>query len=160
MDRINQILRHPLWRSSMASIRELEKDRIFCGHQESHLVDVARLAYLECLELGLSVPREEIYAAALLHDIGRHLQYTQGIPHHEGSARLARDILNDCGFLPGERERVLDAISAHRTKSSFQRRDLAGLIYRADKKSRLCLFCPAQKECDWEEEKKNLSLDK
>ena len=90
MERVNQICRHPLWRESMDQIRSLERDRIFCKHDTAHLLDVARIAYLENLERQLGIAKAEIYAAALLHDIGRHLQYTEGIPHEEGSVRLAR----------------------------------------------------------------------
>lgn len=158
MDRINQIIHHPLWQSSMASIRELEQNRIFCGHTPEHLMDVARLAYIEVLERGLCIPRDEIYAAALLHDIGRHLQYTEGIPHHEGSAALAETILSDCPFSSDEQARILDAIRSHRTKEMAAADGLNGILYRADKASRLCLFCPAVKDCDWSREKMNLSL--
>lgn len=160
MDRLNQIINHPLWKSSMASIRELEKGRIFCRHATEHLMDTARLAYIENLEHNLGIPREEIYAAALLHDIGRHLQYTEGIPHHEGSASLAKIILKDCSFSPSECERILNAILSHRQKETAFENDLEGLLYRADKKSRLCLFCPAIEDCSWSIEKKNLLLDK
>lgn len=160
MERVNRIIRHPLWQSSMAAIHNLEKDRIFCGHDESHFMDVARLAYIESLRQNLEIPQEEIYAAALLHDIGRHLQYTKGVPHQEASAQIAAHILKDCDFLPGEQARILEAILSHRAQETSSQKNLAGLIYRADKKSRLCLFCLAQTECDWDEEKKNLFLEK
>ncbi|MGN0613933.1 MAG: HD domain-containing protein, partial [Porcipelethomonas sp.] len=92
MERINKICSHALWRSYVNRITELEKDRIFCGHDTSHFLDVARLAYIEDLERGLKIPKELIYAAALLHDIGRYLEYLEGIPHDKASAMLAGDI--------------------------------------------------------------------
>ena len=77
MDKINQILAHPVWKESYEKIQELEKERIFCGHDLEHFLDVARIAYIETLERNLNISREKIYSAALLHDIGRHLEYTQ-----------------------------------------------------------------------------------
>ena len=50
MDRINQIISHPLWRENMEKLRNLEKDRIYCRHGIDHLLDVARLSYIEVLE--------------------------------------------------------------------------------------------------------------
>ena len=35
---------------------------------------------------------------------------------------------------------------------------LAGALYRADKASRMCLFCAADAECNWPEEKKNMAV--
>lgn len=158
MERVNKICCHPLWRESVEQIRALEAERVFCRHDIPHFLDVARLAWIEGLERGMDVEKEEVYAAALLHDIGRHLQYTQGIPHEEGSARLARDILADCGFSQEERERILAAILGHRAGETGRADGLAGLIYRADKASRACLFCSACQECNWSAEKKNLTL--
>ena len=88
MERVNAICRHALWRESVDEIARLEQDRAFCRHDRTHFLDVARLAYIENLERGLGVDKELIYAAALLHDIGRHLQYTQNIPHDEAGAQL------------------------------------------------------------------------
>lgn len=158
MERVNQICRHPLWRESMEQIRELEQDRIFCRHDTAHCLDVARLAYIENLENHLGLERERIYAAALLHDIGRHLQYLEDMPHEQGSAALAETILADCGFSPEEREEILSAILRHRRPETKLQDDLAGLLYRADKASRLCLFCGAAEGCNWSPEKKNLTL--
>ena len=97
-------------------------------------------------------------AAALLHDIGRHLQYTQNIPHDQASAQLAEVILADCGFSKAERAEVEDAILQHRGRQDRQREGLAGLLYGADKASRACLFCPAEPECNWSPEKKNMRI--
>lgn len=156
MDKINQICSHPLWKNSLNKIQELEKDRIFCRHNTEHFLDVARIAYIENLERGLHIEKDLIYAAALLHDIGRHLQYLEKIPHDQGSASVAEEILKDCEFVPEDRREILSAILMHRNPETKNLDNLAGLIYRADKKSRICLFCPVCKECNWSEEKKNL----
>ena len=158
MERVNQICRHPLWTESVDKIRELERDRIFCKHDVAHCLDVARLAYLENLEKQLGLEQGLIYAAALLHDIGRHLQYLEGLPHEQGSAELARSILTDCGYSPAEQEEIVSAILRHRLPETGLQNDLAGLLYRADKASRLCIFCGAAEACNWSQEKKNMSL--
>lgn len=158
MDRIQKITAHPLWRQAVAEIRALEQDRVFCRHTVEHFVDVARLAYIENLERGLGISKALIYAAALLHDIGRGGQYARGIPHDRAGVELAEKILPQCGFSPEEQGEILLAIGGHRDPETKIRDDLAGLLYRADKASRLCLFCEAEPECNWPEEKKNLKI--
>lgn len=158
MDRLDKICSHPLWQKCLDEIGRLEEDRIFCRHDVKHFLDVARIAYIENLEQGSGTPKELIYAAALLHDIGRHLQYTEGISHEEASARLAETILEDCGFTGEERKEILQAIRLHRNPGTAEKTDLAGLLYRADKKSRACGFCEVRERCNWPEEKKNLKL--
>ena len=143
MERVNRICSHPLWKGSLKKIQELEQDRIFCRHTIEHFLDVARIAYIENLEKGLHLSKETIYAVALLHDIGRHLEYTQGIPHEEGSFQIAEEILKVCGFEKEEQEEILSAIQAHRRQETGFADNLAGILYRADKKSRNCAFCPA-----------------
>ena len=100
--------------------------------------------------------KEIIYAAGLLHDIGRFRQYEEGIPHEQASVRIAEGILRDCGFEESEREQVLELIQSHRTKQ--QEKSLSGLFYKGDKLSRNCFSCPVRDKCDWPEEKKNLSI--
>ena len=158
MEQVNRICRHPLWRESMEQIRQLEQDRIFCRHDIAHCLDVARLAYLESLEKHLGLEQGLIYAAALLHDIGRHRQYVEGTPHEQGSAELARSILTDCGYSPAEQEEIVSAILQHRLPKTGAQNDLAGLLFRADKASRLCMFCGAAEVCNWSQEKKNMNL--
>ena len=70
MQRVNSICSHPLWKSCVSKIRDLERERIFCCHDTSHFLDVARIAWIENLEKRLAISREMIYAAAMLHDIG------------------------------------------------------------------------------------------
>lgn len=158
MDRINRILNHPLFQNCTEQIAGLEESRIFCGHDMSHLLDVARLAYIFTLEEGLGMDRERIYAAALLHDIGRHIQYLEGTPHQEAGLPLAKEILADCGFSAEESREISEAIGRHRDKTAAAEKNLSGVLYRADKMSRSCFSCAAEKECDWSREKKNLAL--
>ncbi|MFQ9392946.1 MAG: HD domain-containing protein [Lachnospiraceae bacterium] len=74
-------LKDPLYRTCLSKIALFERDRIFCGHDMAHFLDVARLAYIFNLEENLGIEKEEIYTAALLHDVGRFVQYEDGTPH-------------------------------------------------------------------------------
>lgn len=158
MNRVNCILFHPDFRAALAEIDELERNRPFCGHGLEHLLSVARLAYLYNIEEGHGVNRELLYAAALLHDIGRGEQYRTGTPHAEAGARLADPILANCGFSELERQRVCAAIAAHRQDGAGED-PLPVLLHRADRKSRPCWLCPAAAECNWPPERRNHELE-
>lgn len=159
MERINRIIQNEKYRACLSKIADFERTRIFCGHDMTHFLDVARLAYLFSLEENLPVEKELIYAAALLHDVGRYVQYEDGTPHHLASLPLAEEIMGECGFSAKEKEEILRAIENHRNPAIREEKSLSGLIYRADKMSRSCFGCRAEKECDWSAEKKNLCLE-
>ena len=55
MPRIDAICAHPVWQESVKRIAALERERIFCGHDTAHFMDVARMAYIENLERGLGL---------------------------------------------------------------------------------------------------------
>ena len=149
MERVNAILRDPRFEDAIEGIERAEKGRAFCGHGMDHLLDVARIAYILNMESGGAASKETIYAAALLHDTGRRLQYEDGTPHERESARLAGEILPGCGFDESETGQILEAILAHGAGSG-DKQGLQGLLRRADKMSRLCDKCPAKTECNWE----------
>ena len=71
MQRIDNILKNETYRFLMGMIRERELARIFCCHGLDHCLDVARIAYMLDMDEGAGIDRELIYAAALLHDVGR-----------------------------------------------------------------------------------------
>ena len=158
MERVNLIWNHSLYQEAYRKIQELEQERPFCGHSAEHFLDVARLAWIYNLEDGSGLDKECVYAAALLHDIGRHLQYLQGIPHPDASAELAAELLPQCGFSSGEAEEILCAIRSHRESGIREEKSLRGYLYKADKLSRICLACPAAADCDWPEDKKNRKI--
>lgn len=154
MVRIQKIVSHPEFKKSMKLIRELEKDRIFCRHGMEHLLDVARIAYIENMETGAGYKKDVIYAAGLLHDVGKYLQYMQGVEHHIASEMIGRQILTDAGFDGKETEEICEAILAHRKRISAGEKEMKSILYRADKISRACYACEASDQCDWSEEKK------
>lgn len=158
MERVNRILANKSYRTYRRTIDQWEQDRIYCRHDVGHLMDVARLAMIINNEENLLVSKELIYSAALLHDCGRHIQYESGKPHEIASAELAEPILRDCGFEEEEILPILQAIRLHRNEEEALRYPLAGLIYRADKKSRLCFCCNASDTCHKKEESRNLFL--
>ena len=153
MKRINKIIHHPLFVNQMDRLTDLESERIFCRHDLQHLLDVARLMWIEVLEYQILLDREVVYATALLHDIGRVNQIEQGIPHDQASAELAARILPEAGFTPVEADTIIRAICAHRTNESAD--TLSQVLYRADKFSRTCWCCGATNQCKWADEKKN-----
>ena len=158
MNRIDRILNHKLFRLHLQENEKAEADRKFCRHNMIHFLDVARIAEIINLEEGLGLNREWIYAAALLHDCGKHIQYEDGIPHEVASARIAPEILQDCGFEKVEADKIVEAILSHRDESIAKEADLRGVLYRADKASRSCFACKAESECNWKDGKKNLAI--
>ena len=159
--RVNLIWNSPLYQEYYRKLEELEKDRIFCRHQMPHLLDVARIAWITSLEKELGFDREVVYAAALLHDIGKALQYTEKIPHEKAGAEIAARILDalpaEAAFSGKEKQMILTAIRGHRRRREGME-PLEILLYESDKRSRQCYACPAERECDWSAEKKNLEI--
>lgn len=158
MSRIDAIIRHPVFLRHMEKNEAAEQGRVFCRHDMGHLLDVARIAMLLNLEEGLGLTKELLYGAALLHDIGRHEQYENGTPHEEAGAQIAPVILTDCGYDEKETHVITEAIRMHRNKAIAECADLNGILYRADKLSRPCFCCKAERDCNWKEEKKNKHL--
>lgn len=156
MGRVQNIFQHPTFQSSLEHNQRTEQTRFFCRHDMTHFLDTARLAYIFSLERGLALQKDVIYAAGLLHDIGRWVQYQDGTPHDEASASLAEPILKDSGFSSEECQQILGAIRCHRSVGEAD--DLAQVLYDADKASRSCYLCPAQSDCNWDDRKKNLNL--
>lgn len=158
MERVNQILQHNLFQTHLQENERAEVNRPFCRHGMEHFLDVARIAEIINLEEGLSLERELIYAAALLHDIGKHIQYEDKTPHEVASVQIAPQILTDCGFTQNEADCIVNAILCHRNEQIAGEPDLRGVLYRADKASRSCFACHAEAECNWKDGKKNLAL--
>ena len=158
MERVNRIINNHIYINSYKLIQDYEKTRIFCKHDMAHFFDVARLTWIINLEEKLGISREIIYAAAILHDIGKHEQYLSNIPHETASALISRGVLIDCGFDESEREMILSAIETHRDEKLMNFKDLNRILYRADKMSRTCFTCNAKASCNWNIEKMNIGI--
>lgn len=155
MDKIDRLMEHPVFRDCMDRIELAERDRSFCLHGFAHSLDVARIGYIINLEEQYGIDREVLYAAALLHDIGRGAEYETGEPHQLAGVRLAGQLLREAGFDDGVIGEICEAISSHKNLSTEDSRGLCALLYKADKLSRNCFCCKAYRECYWQEEKRN-----
>ncbi|WP_245905586.1 HD domain-containing protein [Mogibacterium diversum] len=163
IDRFQDIYHDELWLICMEEIEAAESGRIYCRHDFTHLMDVARIAYILSVEEALCIQKDVIYAAALLHDIGRSKEYTDGIPHDEAGASIAEEILKRSSYSEKEREAIITAVRDHRghyvpEEASGLIERLSYVIKRADKESRLCLSCDARDTCKWPNDKKNMNI--
>ena len=160
-NRWQAVLHNQTFEAILEKLEIKERERIFCGHGLTHILDTARIMQLMNLEEGWLIPRDIVYAAGLLHDIGRLRQYEDGTPHEKASAQIAPDILRDCGYSSDEIDMITFAISAHRgipKNENGEKQRLASLLYRADKSGRACFLCKAQSACKWPDDKKNKDL--
>lgn len=155
MKKIDLILKHPAYVENIRKTDEYEQNRKFCRHGLSHALDVARISAL-MNNTGIDI--ETIYAAALLHDIGRAYQYENGTPHEQASAQLSGIILKDCGFDDETIKEIVDAIMCHNNENKKKISLLGELLYNADKASRNCFMCDAVNECKWPETKRNETI--
>lgn len=155
MERVNRVWNHPVFQEHYQNLQLAEKDRIFCRHGLEHLLDVARLMHIRNMEEAAGMDKEIIYSAAFLHDIGRFMQISEGIPHHKAGAEIAEKILRQCGYSETDVALITSAIEEHRDGSDSL---LGRYLYDADKKSRCCFACNAQDECKWSDEKKNMEI--
>ena len=157
MNRLDKILKNEKFRAYLGKTADYEKDRIYCLHDIAHAFDTARIAYIKSLEEGAKIDKELIYAAALIHDIGRCKQYEDSTPHDKASVMLGREILEECGFSETEISLILTAVSEHRAESG--RSPLGKLLFEADNKSRMCMLCTARSTCKWKQEDMNKEVE-
>lgn len=156
MDIIDKILKHPKFLEYLKLNENAEKARKFCHHNLQHAIDVGRVAYIIALENNFDLSKNLIYAAALLHDIGKWKQYSEKVDHAIEGALLAQEILKDVDMNLQDTELILDAIRNHRTKGSSS--PLSKVLYDGDKACRLCIKCDMIGECNRFEDGKQPSL--
>lgn len=157
--RINLILHNSKFNEYLNNNNISEQHRKFCKHDLNHLIDVARVAYIISLENNLNYSKDMIYAASLLHDIGRWQQYKQNVPHETASANLAREILQSSNYSPDEIHLICSAILNHRNYGDhYDRNSLDYIIYKSDKLSRKCFSCSSINECNWNDINKNYDI--
>lgn len=177
MPRVNRIIQHASYDDYYVRNKRAEEERIFCRHGADHGLDVARIAYIFLLEgkiiesqnpivsapwekglstscrkglpidFGHNVLKEIVYAAGILHDIGRWVEYETGDDHALVSARLATPILWDCGFVEKEIETITQGILEHRLKPEKTGSLLGQALALADDWARDCKNCASQSEC-------------
>ena len=150
MQRIQKILTNADFKAYVKSNKAAEKKRKYCKHSLAHSLDVARIGYILALKSGFDIDKEMLYAAALLHDIGRFVQYGDGTPHEWASAQLAKPILCGAGYSEDAVSEIIDVILVHRDSATKGRKDFAGIFFKADKLSRNCVCCKMNDKCDWE----------
>jgi uncharacterized protein len=146
MDITAKILEHPKYIEYMECNAATEKDRLFCKHDLQHALDVARVAYIICLERRLEIPKELLYAAALLHDIAKWKQYQHGTDHALEGSILAGKILLDIGVSAGDAEVITKAIKTHR-QENMEKSVFGKVLYESDKACRPCVFCKSIHAC-------------
>jgi len=148
MTRVNKLLEHEDYICYIEKIDEVEKERFFCKHGFEHGLNVARIAYAYMLEKGETILlKEAIYSAALLHDIGRWVEYETGEDHAKVSARLALPLLEVCGFALEDIQMILTGIREHRQHREDNLTPLGEALALADDWSRDCRHCSAQNQC-------------
>lgn len=148
MTRVNQLLEQEDYICYMEKIDVLEKERLFCKHGFEHGLNVARIAYAYLLEKGeLLFPKESVYAAAFLHDIGRWVEYETGEDHAEASSRLAIPLLEACQFSSGDTQVILTGIREHRRHHEDNLTLLGEALALADDWARDCRHCSVQALC-------------
>ncbi|ABZ83881.1 conserved domain protein [Heliomicrobium modesticaldum Ice1] len=165
LERVQQILDHPRFIECLSRNEEKEASRRFCRHDMTHLLDVARIAYILALENPTAfdtfaraighpergqATKEVVYGAALLHDMGKWKQYEDGEDHAEVGARLCLGVLGECGYSQSEIDVIAEAIVNHRKKGKNRSDTFLGRILAlADGYSRLCCNCGEKTDCRW-----------
>ena len=125
MKRIELLINDALYRQYMKYNLEEEMEPKFCQHDFGHHLDVARIAYILVLEhndlnyfikeCGLSgrlAAKEVIYAAGLLHDIGKSVDHEMEGTHVQIGVDLCRKYK--------EPPVVINAVEAHHGDVEFQ----------------------------------------
>ncbi|MDA8442581.1 MAG: HDIG domain-containing protein [Peptococcaceae bacterium] len=147
MERVRAIVSDLDYNNYLRMIAEAEVNRVYCKHDYHHALSVARLAYLQALEAAIDSTvalKPVIYAAGLLHDIGRWQEYLTGKDHALVGAHLAAPILEKHGFSGQEVGMIVTGISEHR---SPQVSWLGKMLATADDLCRECYRCESTDTC-------------
>ena len=158
MEYVRKLLQETDYLLQLKKLEQLEVKREFCCHGLSHVLDVARIAWIQVLEKQMPLEKETIYLTALLHDMGRLREYQEGIPHHEAGTAMARDYLEQIGYPEEQQDMILTAIGEHRNKDR-EEEVFTKIIQRADNQSRSCYFCEASGACKWSEARKTTTIE-
>jgi len=145
-DRIQCLLGNKQFIAYMAQNEAAEKDRLFCRHGLDHGLAVAEVAVAMAQAHKQPIKYDVVYAAGLLHDIGRWREYAAKEDHALVGSVLAVEILRDCGYNREEEQTVIMAIKHHREEQK-EGQDLSEVLYRSDKLVRPCSSCQAKNLC-------------
>ncbi|MFZ5646096.1 MAG: HD domain-containing protein [Bacillota bacterium] len=158
LKRIELIKEDPFYLECLSLNGDRERDRLFCRHDYKHMLLVSQISCKIINEIssldglarevngGAMEALEVIYAAGLLHDIGRWRQYDTGVDHALVGSGMAVPLLERAGFAKREIEIVTRAIREHR-KAGPGSSYLGRVICLADDLSRSCNSCGARFEC-------------
>lgn len=160
LSRLNKLIKLDLYMDCYNEIEKFEEDRIFCRHDFSHFLDVARLSLIYNISENLNLSQEILYTTAFLHDIGRGVQYKENTPHNIASVDISREMLEISGYNDEEISSISFAILNHESfdKANNSNDALSKVLYKADKKSRNCFMCKAENMCKWSLDKKNMKI--
>ena len=142
MKRVNAIISHPVFQRELKKIESLEQKRAYCRHDLGHLLEVARIAYIMALEEGHQIQPDIVYAAALLHDIGKIFEYTinteSGLIDYDETFRKEWISHSQYGFsicMTSGFKRVAKMIAAHHARAEWgaivdlNEKDLEPILY-------------------------------
>jgi len=159
LKRVELLINEALYNEHMQRNVSQEVEPKIYEHGFHHHLDVARITYILILEhndlnyfvreSGLSgklAAKEVIYAAGLLHDIGKWKEYKEGIEHASYGAMVARDILPRAFFNPNEVDIICRAIYEH-SNISKDMSFLGERVHRADNLSRVYTERDFREQC-------------
>lgn len=162
MKRIEALWQNRIYRNYYQRLQEEERERLFCRHDMQHFLDVARIAYIINMEQHMGIAKDVIYAAALLHDMGRVKEYDSGMPHALASVTMANEILatlpKEAAFTEIEKKTIFSAIATHQKNDGTRDEPLAMVLQKADRLSRPCYLCRSRSQCKWPNEKMNMTI--
>lgn len=156
MKRIDKIIAHPTFITTIKELKAREATRKYCIHDMEHLLNVARIMMIKNLEEHLNFEKELIYASAILHDIGKLSQYKTKEKHALIGSEIAHSILLECNFTAEETKMITQAIKTHSDNEPTN--PLGELLRDCDKLSRNCFICSASNECKWSKKEKNRGI--
>lgn len=159
LGRVPIIRRDPFYLECLSLNADRERDRLFCRHDRRHMELVAQISWkiiknTDGLDVfakteglsGIKAALEVIYAAGLLHDIGRWRQYDTGENHALAGSVMAVEVLKRAGFSAMETGVVTRSIREHRKVFPGQSY-LGRVLCLADDLSRPCVSCEARLDC-------------
>jgi hypothetical protein len=124
--------------------RKMGLEELFAEGKEGTAPPIGAMDHWQ--EKAKRIVKELVYAAGLLHDIARWLEYETGEDHALTSGKLAVPILEEAGFLEKEIYLIVAAIREHRGTEE-QGSYLGRVINRGDNLARGCVLCQRKDGC-------------